>query len=260
MDSTDLELGLGDDPSCWDFLDCSSLFDGGGGGGGGVGGVGCSPSSPSPSSAAPPPPPPPPPLWPPDNSGAAAASAAAGAVDFPAGDELGGTQCPRKRGRGDACSQPRTKACREKLRRERLNDRFLDLSSILEPGRSVKTEKPAILDDAIRVLTQLRAESEELKETNEKLQEEIKCLKAEKNELREEKLSLKADKERMEQQLKAMTVPPAGFVPPHPTAAYHAGANKMPVFPSYGFIPMWQYMPPSARDTSSDHELRPPAA
>lgn len=55
--------------------------------------------------------------------------------------------------------------------------RFLDLSSILEPGRSVKTEKPAILDDAIRVLTQLRAESEELKETNEKLQEEIKCLK-----------------------------------------------------------------------------------
>ncbi|XP_056162027.1 transcription factor bHLH104-like [Syzygium oleosum] len=247
MDSTDLELGLGDDPSCWDFLDCSSLF-----GGGGVGFrtspllaltafsidfarlaiPGCS----------------------------AAAAAAAGGVDFPAGDELGGTQCPRKRGRGDACSQPRTKACREKLRRERLNDRFLDLSSILEPGRSVKTEKPAILDDAIRVLTQLRAESEELKETNEKLQEEIKCLKAEKNELREEKLSLKADKERMEQHLKAMTVPPAGFVPPHPAAAYHAGANKMPVFPSYGFIPMWQYMPPSARDTSSDHELRPPAA
>lgn len=41
----------------------------------------------------------------------------------------------------------------------------------------MKTEKPAILDDAIRVLTQLRAESQELKETNEKLLEEIKCLK-----------------------------------------------------------------------------------
>lgn len=247
MDSTGLGLA-GDDPSCWDFLDCSSLFADADGG-------------------APPPllwPPPPPP--PHDRRHHPGAAAAAVAVDFPAGgvdsagDELGGAQSSRKRGRNEACSQPRTKACREKLRRERLNDRFLDLSSVLEPGRSVKTEKPAILDDAIRVLTQLKAESEELKDTNEKLLEEIKCLKAEKNELREEKLSLKADKERMEQQLKAMTVPPAGFVPPHPAAAYHAGANKMPVFPSYGFIPMWQYMPPSARDTSSDHELRPPAA
>ncbi|KAF8014554.1 hypothetical protein BT93_H0390 [Corymbia citriodora subsp. variegata] len=247
METTELGL-VGDDPSCWDFLDCSSLL--------------FPDADPSPSSAAPPPPPP---LWPPHHDqlpggAAAAAEFQAGGVDS-AGDELSGAQCAaRKRGRNDACNQPRTKACREKLRRERLNDRFLDLSSILEPGRSVKTEKPAILDDAIRVLTQLKAESEELKDTNQKLQEEIKCLKAEKNELREEKLSLKADKERMEQQLKAMTVPPAGFVPPHPAAAYHAGANKMPVYPSYGFIPMWQYMPPSARDTSSDHELRPPAA
>lgn len=51
------------------------------------------------------------------------------------------------------------------------------MSTVLEPGRSVKTDKPAILDDAIRVLTQLNAESQELKETNEKLLEEIKSLK-----------------------------------------------------------------------------------
>lgn len=72
---------------------------------------------------------------------------------------------------------------------------------------------------------------------------------------------MKADKEKMEQKLKAMAVPPAGFVPTHP-AAYHAGSasNKMAVFPSYGYIPMWHYLPPSARDTSRDHELRPPAA
>ncbi|XP_021899523.1 transcription factor bHLH104 isoform X2 [Carica papaya] len=168
-------------------------------------------------------------------------------------------ECTRKRGRTGSCSRPGTKACRERLRRERLNDRFLDLSSVLEPGRPAKTDKPAILDDAIRVLNQLRAESQELKETNEKLVEEIKSLKAEKNELREEKLVLKADKEKIEQQLKAMVVPSAGFMPTHP-AAYHASANKMAVFPSYGFIPMWQYLPPSSRDTSHDHELRPPAA
>jgi cell division septum initiation protein DivIVA len=47
----------------------------------------------------------------------------------------------------------------------------------LEPGRQAKTDKPAILDDAIRVLNQLKAEAQELKETNEKLLEEIKSLK-----------------------------------------------------------------------------------
>lgn len=82
---------------------------------------------------------------------------------------------------------------------------------------------------------------------------------AEKNELRAEKLTLKADKERMEQQLKAMAPTPSGFMPAHP-AAYHAGANKMAVFSSYGLMPMFQYLPPAAYDTSRDHELRPPAA
>lgn len=55
--------------------------------------------------------------------------------------------------------------------------RFCDLSAVLDPGRPVRTDKPAILDDAIRVLNQLKTEAEELKETNEKLLEEIKCLK-----------------------------------------------------------------------------------
>lgn len=55
--------------------------------------------------------------------------------------------------------------------------RFMDLCSVLEPGRPTKTDKPAILDDAIRVLNQLKNETQELKETNEKLLEEIKSLK-----------------------------------------------------------------------------------
>ncbi|KAJ6898609.1 transcription factor bHLH104-like [Populus alba x Populus x berolinensis] len=168
-------------------------------------------------------------------------------------------ECSRKRGRSDSCSRAGTKACREKLRRERLNDRFQDLSSVLEPGRPAKTDKPAILDDAIRVLNQLKNEAQELKETNEKLLEEIKSLKAEKTELREEKLMLKADKEKMEQQLKTLALPTSGFMPTYP-AAYHAAANKIPVFPGYGLMPMWHYLPPAACDTSRDHELRPPAA
>ncbi|XP_038701678.1 transcription factor bHLH104-like isoform X2 [Tripterygium wilfordii] len=167
--------------------------------------------------------------------------------------------CIRKRGRNETSNKPGTKACREKLRRERLNERFSELSSVLEPGRPAKTDKPTILDDAIRILNQLRTETQELKETNERLLEEIKNLKAEKNELREEKLVLKADKERMEQQLKTIAIPSAGFVPSHP-AAYHAGGNKMAVFQSYNVVPMWQYLPPSTHDTSQDHKLRSPAA
>ncbi|KAB2061967.1 hypothetical protein ES319_A10G122300v1 [Gossypium barbadense] len=167
--------------------------------------------------------------------------------------------CSRKRGRSGSCSRPGTKACREKLRREKLNERFLDLSSILEPGRPARTDKSAILDDAIRVLTQLRTDAQELKETNEKLLEEIKSLKAEKNEIRDEKLVLKANKERIEQQSKTLNVSPARYLPAHP-AGYHAATNKMAVFPGYGLVPMWQYLPPSSRDTSQDHELRPPAA
>lgn len=58
----------------------------------------------------------------------------------------------------------------------------------------------------------------------------------------------------MEQQVKALTNhTPHGFMTPHP-------GSKMPVFPGYGYIPMWQYLPQSAQDTSHDHELRPPAA
>nr|GLL43595.1 transcription factor bHLH104-like [Ipomoea trifida] len=175
------------------------------------------------------------------------------------GKECLESECQRKRGRSDSCNKLGSKACREKLRREKLNDRFAELCSVLEPERPVKTDKMAILGDAIRVLNQLKTESQEYAEMNEKLLEEIKTLKAEKNELREEKLTLKADKEKLEQQLQAMTVPSAGFMPPHP-AAYQPGPNKIAVYPSYGYLPMWHYLPPSARDTSQDHELRPPAA
>ncbi|XP_058082988.1 transcription factor bHLH104-like [Magnolia sinica] len=168
--------------------------------------------------------------------------------------------CSRKRGRSESCAGPGSKACREKMRRDKMNDRFSDLCSVLEPGKPAKTDKSAIIGDAIRILNQLRSEAQELKEANEKLQEEIQVLKAEKNELREEKLQLKVDKEKMVQQVKSMSVLPVGFVPPHPAAAYPAGVNKMLAFPGYGGFPMWQWIPPAARDTSQDHTLRPPVA
>lgn len=165
-------------------------------------------------------------------------------------------ECSRKRGRTGPCSKPGTKAGREKKKREMLNDKFMDLSSVLEPTRTLKTDKPAILDDAIRVVNQLRGEAHELKETNQMLLEEIKSLKEEKNELREEKMVLKSDKEKMEQQMRSMAaVPSPGFMPSHP-AAFHQ--NKMAVYGSYGYYPnmpvMPYLLPPSQRDTSQDQQ------
>ncbi|KAK6929799.1 Myc-type, basic helix-loop-helix (bHLH) domain [Dillenia turbinata] len=172
--------------------------------------------------------------------------------------ECAQSECKKKRGRDASSSSQVNKACREKLRREKLNDMFLELSSALEIERPAKFDKVSILSDAIGVVNQLKMEAQELKNSKKRLLQEIKCLKAEKNELREEKLALKANKDKVEQQLKVMSGPP-GFLPAHP-AAYHAGPNKMPVFPGYSVVPMWQYFPPSGVDTSRDHELRPPAA
>lgn len=178
----------------------------------------------------------------------------------------------RKRVRDESTTVPKSKACREKMRRERLNDRFVELGSVLEPGRPPKSDKAMILNDAARVLVQLRSEAQQLKEANEKLQETIKDLKAEKIELREEKIKLKADKERLEQQVKSMTMPPAAFMPHlsplHAAAAAaatfaaqgQAAVNKTAPFPGYPGVAMWQWMPPAVVDTSQDHKLRPPVA
>ncbi|XP_054792593.1 transcription factor ILR3-like isoform X2 [Prosopis cineraria] len=155
-----------------------------------------------------------------------------------------------------------SKACREKLRRDRLNERFLELSSILEPGKLPKMDKTAILSDAVRMLTELRTEAQKLKETNDELLEKIKELKAEKNELRDEKNRLKMDKEKLEQRVKGMNAQPTYLS--HPSAAFSAqgqtASHKLIPFVGYPGIGMWQFLPPAAVDTSRDHLLRPPVA
>ncbi|XP_051136365.1 transcription factor ILR3-like [Andrographis paniculata] len=173
----------------------------------------------------------------------------------------------KKRARTESCVPSSSKACREKQRRDRLNDRFMELSALLEPGRPPKTDKAAILVDAVRIVTQLRTESQKLKDSNSNLHDKIKELKAEKNELRDEKQRLKAEKEKLEQQLKTMNTPAAqpGFLPPQPIPAAFAAqspasGNKLVPIISYPGVAMWQFMSPAAVDTSQDHVLRPPVA
>ncbi|KAJ4789518.1 basic helix-loop-helix (bHLH) DNA-binding superfamily protein [Rhynchospora pubera] len=100
--------------------------------------------------------------------------------------------CSRKRTRDESGPGPKSKACREKMRRDKLNERFVELSNVLDPTRAPKSDKAVLLSDAARVVVHLRNEAQELKDSNEKLQEAIKELKAEKNEIRDEKMRLKA--------------------------------------------------------------------
>ncbi|EXC23154.1 hypothetical protein L484_018285 [Morus notabilis] len=188
-------------------------------------------------------------------------------VDCPSGDsdsikEVGSRKRPRSdQSSGASCS----KACREKLRRDRLNERFLELVAVMEPGRLPKTDKAAILSDAARILTQLRSESRHLKETIDDLHEKIKELKAEKNELREERQRLREDKERLEQQVKAMAAQ-TSFLPHSPAISsaltvQGQSTNKLMPFISYpGGVTMWQMMPQTPLDTSQDHIRHPPVA
>lgn len=169
----------------------------------------------------------------------------------------------KKRTRVELCAPTSSKACREKLRRDRLNDKFMELGALLEPGRPPKTDKSAVLVDAVRMVTQLRDEAQKLKNSNLNLQEKIKELKVEKTELRDEKQRLKAEKEKLEQQLKTTSVQPS-FLPPAIPAAFAGhgqlpGSKLVPIM-SYPGMAMWQFMPPAAVDTSQDHVLRPPVA
>lgn len=209
--------------------------------------------------------PPPPTIafsWPINSSSVASADIDCSPVDFEGVKEA----ASRKRVRSDSSNAASgSKACREKLRRDRLNERFMELSSILEPGRPPKTDKTAILSDAIRMVTQLQNEARKLKESNEELQEKIKELKAEKNELRDEKQRIKMDKEKLEQHVKSFSTQP-GFLP-HPStlgpafsAQGQATENKLMPFVGYPGLAMWQFMPPAVVDTSQDHVLRPPVA
>ncbi|XP_042941776.1 transcription factor ILR3-like isoform X3 [Carya illinoinensis] len=170
-----------------------------------------------------------------------------------------------KRVRYESCSISNSKACREKMRRDRLNGRFLELSSILDPGRPPKMDKAVILGNAVRMLSQLQGEAQKLKDSKENLLEKINELKEEKNALRDEKQMLKTEKEKIELQAKALSTQSGGL--PHYSAIpatfsapdQFIGDNPVP-FIGYPGVSMWHFMPPSSFDTSQDHVLRPPVA
>ncbi|KAG6604841.1 Transcription factor ILR3, partial [Cucurbita argyrosperma subsp. sororia] len=188
-------------------------------------------------------------------------------VDCSYGDLDGLQEVGRKRPKTETGAVASSaKACREKLRRDKLNESFLELAAVLEPGKPPKTDKVAILSDAIRMVTDLQTETQKLKQSKEDLKAKIKELKVEKNELRDEKQRLRAEKEKLELQIKGVNTR-AADIHRHPptlspafTAQGQAAGNKLMPFIGYPGIAMWQFLPPAAVDISQDHVLRPPVA
>ncbi|KAJ4751210.1 basic helix-loop-helix (bHLH) DNA-binding superfamily protein [Rhynchospora pubera] len=171
----------------------------------------------------------------------------------------------KKRARQESCAAPGSKACREKQRRDRLNERFNELCAVLEPGKPPKADKLEILTKTTCLLSQLRTEAQKLKKSNENLQDNIKNLKVEKSSLRDEKTKLKAEKERLEQMLKSTSITPQ-YVPCQPvpaTISYPApvpAPNKYVAYTNYQPAAFWQWIPSASLDTTKDAVHWPPVA
>uniref|UniRef100_A0A2N9EPS5 BHLH domain-containing protein n=1 Tax=Fagus sylvatica TaxID=28930 RepID=A0A2N9EPS5_FAGSY len=84
------------------------------------------------------------------------------------------------------------KADREKLRRDRQNEHFVELGNVVDPNRP-RNDKATILADTIQLLKDMTSQINKLQSEHATLSEESCELTQEKNDLREEKASLKSD-------------------------------------------------------------------
>ncbi|KAJ6339190.1 hypothetical protein OIU77_007194 [Salix suchowensis] len=118
---------------------------------------------------------------------------------------------------------PRRKAEREKLKREQLNELFLELASALELSQT-NTGKASILCETTRLLKDLLTQIESLKKDNVALLSESRYVTVEKNELREEtsvlenqigKLQGELESRVAAQSIPVLNVPPPEFQPPN---------------------------------------------
>ncbi|KAJ6410804.1 hypothetical protein OIU84_007539 [Salix udensis] len=117
---------------------------------------------------------------------------------------------------------PRRKAEREKLKREQLNELFLELASALELSQT-NTGKASILCETTRLLKDLLTQIESLKKDNVALLSESRYVTVEKNELREEtsvlenqigKLQGELESRVAAQSIPVLNVPPPEFQQP----------------------------------------------
>eukprot|EP00250_Pteridium_aquilinum_P010463 c19407_g1_i1 orf=844-2100(+) len=115
------------------------------------------------------------------------------------------------------------KADRERLRRDKLNEQFLELANALDPERP-KNDKATILGESIQVVKDLREEVKKLKTEHASLLDESAELTQEKNELREEKVSLKNETECLQRQMQQRLRSSSPWMPMDPALMMGAAA------------------------------------
>lgn len=152
--------------------------------------------------------------------------------------------CPGKKNKGKVPKRIQ-KAEREKLKREHLNDLFLDLASALELTQQ-NSGKASVLCEATRLLRDLLSQIECLKKEHTSLLSESKYVTVEKNELREENSALEIEIEKLRSELEEriaqskpdLNVPPPEFQQPELTSHFPGDCVRLPaVEPSSQQVP-----------------------
>ncbi|XP_023928015.1 transcription factor bHLH47-like [Quercus suber] len=152
--------------------------------------------------------------------------------------------CPGKKNKGKVPKRIQ-KAEREKLKREHLNDLFLDLASALELTQQ-NSGKASVLCEATRLLRDLLSQIECLKKEHTSLLSESKYVTVEKNELREENSALEIEIEKLQSELEEriaqskpdLNVPPPEFQQPELTSHFPGDCVRLPaVEPSSQQVP-----------------------
>ncbi|ONK57104.1 uncharacterized protein A4U43_C10F16660 [Asparagus officinalis] len=163
------------------------------------------------------------------------------------------------------------KADREKLRRDRLNEQFLELGKALDPDRP-KNDKATILSDTIQMLKDLTTQVNKLKTEYSSLSEESRELTQEKNELREEKATLKSEIDNLNSQYQqrlrcvypwapvdpsvVMGPPPYPYPVPVPIPSAPIPVHPMQPYPFFRNQTPGAYVPyTSSTDHSSSQNL-----
>ncbi|CAN1155938.1 Transcription factor bHLH47 [Linum perenne] len=108
------------------------------------------------------------------------------------------------KGKNNRAKVPRRvhKAEREKLKREQLNDLFLDLAAALEMEQA-NSGKASILNEAARILKDLRGQIDALRKDNATLLSESRYVTIEKNELKDENSVLETQIEDLQSQVES---------------------------------------------------------
>ncbi|XP_028788500.1 transcription factor bHLH47 isoform X1 [Neltuma alba] len=111
------------------------------------------------------------------------------------------SSCPGKKNQGKIPKRIH-KAEREKMKREHLNDLFVDLANALELGQQ-NNGKASILCEATKLLRDLLGQIEALKKENVSLLSESHYVTMEKNELQEENSDLETQIEKLQGEIEA---------------------------------------------------------